>query len=733
MSPAPGELFAAGSVAGTLSSSLLDDLAEAAEGGLSANAVGLLSHPLLASAGSDPRFFERLDVRVAVSAGRRATEGELAFASLVLQLAEKARWSGRAKLLVKVAEAALDSGRAPLAERLVRTALADEHYTAEPRHMRRWKECLARAAYSLRRFSEALPALKAAAHAALAAGEPRQAWQMLVDAAGCTDRLGDHFEQLRLSEEAIALCERLDDPEAMSTSLGQRGLALMALGRDDEASAVFEAALEAAREAGDERRQSDWWGDLGHVHMSRGQYAEAIRCYERALALSRRLGVAASEATDLHHLAMAHWSSGDLETAIRSVLDELAVRERSGDVAGAENARATLRELYRRLGRIGAAQAVTAESETPPRAPLGLVVSADDYEEPPQTDEERRLDEEIGVAMNRGEVDAATRAVEEFVSRRPASAVGHFLHARLLGMTGRPAEAVAAYRRALERFPRWGMARRSLIGSAQDAGQLEQVLGECEQAVSNEPYDALNRAALGNCHGLLGHWDEALRHLREARRLDPGSYIAARSLAEQLCRNARQALADADPAAGWAAFEECREVLDGLPQLSDSMRGDAYSTAAQCRIEFAMDSSRTAVDMDRLLNPCLRWSRYEMSLLAEALPLALRARQAAPRLERPLQMIAFLIEQLLVVPEPLTLLHAGAALRVAGETALARPLLENAHRYEPSAEACFELGMLLITDDGRDSADGRRLLARALELEPDNVDYQSAARQLAES
>ena len=93
-------------------------------------------------------------------------------------------------------------------------------------------------------------------------------------------------------------------------------------------------------------------------------------------------------------------------------------------------------------------------------------------------------------------------------------------------------------------------------------------------------------------------------------------------------------------------------------------------------------------------------------------------------------MITYVLEQLLLVPEPLTLLHAGAALRTAGELAFARPLLMHAYDMDPTARASFELGMLHVSEDGPESAEGRRLLNRALEVEPDNIDYRSAARQL---
>jgi tetratricopeptide (TPR) repeat protein len=80
--------------------------------------------------------------------------------------------------------------------------------------------------------------------------------------------------------------------------------------------------------------------------------------------------------------------------------------------------------------------------------------------------------------------------------------------------------------------PAWGFGMRSLAEALDLAGRLDESRAVMEHAVRASPFDARNRGALAERQWLAGQREEALRHVIEAVRLDPGYDWAWDCLAE---------------------------------------------------------------------------------------------------------------------------------------------------------------------------------------------------------
>jgi tetratricopeptide (TPR) repeat protein len=109
-------------------------------------------------------------------------------------------------------------------------------------------------------------------------------------------------------------------------------------------------------------------------------------------------------------------------------------------------------------------------------------------------------------------------------------AVTHYNLALLLATTGRLDEAVAAYRKALERDPQNSNARVNLAAALARRGDVADAIVELERVVVADPEHALARANLGLLLAGRGDRARAIAHLREAVRLDPGLVPAADAL-----------------------------------------------------------------------------------------------------------------------------------------------------------------------------------------------------------
>jgi len=103
-------------------------------------------------------------------------------------------------------------------------------------------------------------------------------------------RLGDYQRADALAQERLVLARRLEDGEAVATSMIAVGLAAQGLGDDKGAAAAYTEAAELARAGGYTWFLGIATGNLGDLLRDQGDYVQARARLEEALEIFRALG-----------------------------------------------------------------------------------------------------------------------------------------------------------------------------------------------------------------------------------------------------------------------------------------------------------------------------------------------------------------------------------------------------------------------------------------------------------
>jgi len=103
-------------------------------------------------------------------------------------------------------------------------------------------------------------------------------------------RLGDYQRADALAQERLVLARRLEDGEAVATSMIAVGLAAQGVGEDERAAAAFTEAAELARAGGYTWFLGIATGNLADLLRDRGDYVQARARLEEALEIFRELG-----------------------------------------------------------------------------------------------------------------------------------------------------------------------------------------------------------------------------------------------------------------------------------------------------------------------------------------------------------------------------------------------------------------------------------------------------------
>jgi tetratricopeptide (TPR) repeat protein len=127
---------------------------------------------------------------------------------------------------------------------------------------------------------------------------------------------GSPEEVLRWSEQALAICERLDDPEGLSRSLHYVAEALRDTGAYERAAELYTRSIEIRRARGLGSGESALHS-LGDLSLDSGDLSAAVAYYREALALSLEQEDPRLRAYCLAGLACVAARSGDARTAGR--------------------------------------------------------------------------------------------------------------------------------------------------------------------------------------------------------------------------------------------------------------------------------------------------------------------------------------------------------------------------------------------------------------------------------
>jgi protein O-mannosyl-transferase len=335
--------------------------------------------------------------------------------------------------------------------------------------------------------------------------------------------------------EAIAQYEKALRlrPDKAAVHLNLADALLKTPGRAQEAFAEYEVALRLRPEHAETR-----YG-LGNALIALGRKREAIAQYEEALRLDP------GHVDARYNLANALSAVGRTEDAVHQY--EEALRLRSGNVDALYN-------LGIALDSLGRTQDAIAQYEAALRMKNGFVEVHNnlgcDLEKTPgrlfdaiaQYREALRLDPDdveahynLGGALRKlqGRAAEAILEYEEAIRLKPDYAEAHYNLGNALVFVGRTWEAVAHYEEAVRLTPGNVAARCNLGIALKTLGRIPEAVAQYEEALRLSPDDVL--VHLNLAVALLktpGRNADAIAHLREVQRLDPGNSVAAEILAQ---------------------------------------------------------------------------------------------------------------------------------------------------------------------------------------------------------
>jgi tetratricopeptide (TPR) repeat protein len=125
------------------------------------------------------------------------------------------------------------------------------------------------------------------------------------------------------------------------------------------------------------------------------------------------------------------------------------------------------------------------------------------------------------VAAEEGALAAATRRYEERLARDPGSLAFAPL-ADAYRKAGRTRDAIRLCREGLERFPQYVTARLILAKALLDDGNPDGALEEVRTILAASPQEAQAHRLAGDLYRRAGALGDAVGHLEQAVRLDPG-------------------------------------------------------------------------------------------------------------------------------------------------------------------------------------------------------------------
>ncbi len=181
-------------------------------------------------------------------------------------------------------------------------------------------------------FTDAAATQALALERARAAGDEGLQVAILSEQAQAETLLGRPADGLRLAEQACRLADSgAVGDQRRALALTVRGLAQVALGRLDEARALYDAALAARRRCGDRRGEATLLDNVGVLLFSRDELEEALAWTTRALEGMRAEGMATAEGTALGHLGSILDRLGRFDEARHAHEAALALHRSLGD------------------------------------------------------------------------------------------------------------------------------------------------------------------------------------------------------------------------------------------------------------------------------------------------------------------------------------------------------------------------------------------------------------------
>jgi choline-sulfatase len=298
------------------------------------------------------------------------------------------------------------------------------------------------------------------------------------------------------------------------------------------------------------------------------KYPEAAGCSPLLALVDRRWKyIGGPERPELYDLAQDPEERRDVASDHQAIVDAMGPRAAAiaaRAAAGVEAApSAEVVERLRALGYVARPPSPRPTGEAAP-SPVTMV------------GEWSRFEDALG-DLHRGEVERATATLAALVRERPDAPIFQATYARALTDARRTADALAAYRAALRRWPQDTMLLHGLAVAGRKAGLADEAM-KAEQAVlAIDPTDASAHNGIGLLHVRAGRFAEARAEFERAVALDPSAVSYWVNLG-----NARFARGDDDDAE--AAYREALRLdassLDATNGLALLMVNTGRAAAA---------------------------------------------------------------------------------------------------------------------------------------------------------
>lgn len=155
----------------------------------------------------------------------------------------------------------------------------------------------------------------------------------------------------------------------------------------------------------------------------------------------------------------------------------------------------------------------------PPAAMGGREMVRQETQQSPETQDGLELHREGEELLSTGRLDEAVERFQQALQFHDRAETHNRLGVALARL-GRTDEALAAFQRAVELGPEQPSAWTNLGNARQELGQLEAAREAYERALALDPDHPLAHHNLGALLRKQGRYDQAVRHLKQANRLE---------------------------------------------------------------------------------------------------------------------------------------------------------------------------------------------------------------------
>ncbi|MET9733535.1 BTAD domain-containing putative transcriptional regulator [Streptomyces sp. NPDC006458] len=182
----------------------------------------------------------------------------------------------------------------------------------------------------------------------------------LGDLAGLHFLTGRQTEALALNDRALEIWRRLDAVTRIRRCLNNRGLLLEGLGRHAESGDALRQSLACSRKLNDPQGEAVTYSHLGNLYEHTDPRA-AIEQHRRSLAIGVEIGAVIVQHSAHCNIGYAHLTLGEPDAAVPHFEESLRILGGHGDWHGESQTRLGLVRALRLLGRTGRAGRECAE------------------------------------------------------------------------------------------------------------------------------------------------------------------------------------------------------------------------------------------------------------------------------------------------------------------------------------------------------------------------------------